>query len=64
MIMRVDAAMYGVLLLDFIIVFQLIVNPRKPRISHLIETCNQNQSYGIQRTYRRVFPGLIKTTVY
>ena len=41
------AAMYGLLSLDFIIAFQLIVNPRKTRILHLIDTRNQNQFYGI-----------------
>ena len=41
MIARVDAAMYGVLILDLL----LIANCRKTRISHLIDTHTQNQSY-------------------
>ena len=41
-----------VLLLDFIIAFQLIANPRKTRISHLTDTRNQNQSYTVVQLCR------------
>ena len=48
MIARVDAAAYGVLLLLRV---QMIANPGKTRNSHLIDTRNQNQSYGNRRIY-------------
>ena len=44
MIARVDAAAYGVLLLDLLLHVQMIANPGKTRNSHLIDT--RNQSYG------------------
>ena len=47
MIACVDAVVYGVLLLDLLLRVQMIANPRKTRNSHLIDTRNQNQSYGI-----------------
>ena len=40
----IDAATYGVLLLDLLLRVQMIANPS--RNSHLTYTCNQNQSYG------------------
>ena len=43
MIARVDAAAYGVYLLLRV---QMIANPGKSRNLHLIDTRNQNQSYG------------------
>ena len=45
MIACVDAAAYGVLLLDLLLCVQMIANPGKTRNSHLIDTRNQNQSY-------------------
>ena len=47
MIQCVDAAAYGVLLLVLLLRIQMIVNPRKTRNSHSIDTRNQNQSYGM-----------------
>ena len=44
MIVHVDAAVYGVLL-------QMIANLEKTCNSHLIDTRNQNQSYGIHVIY-------------
>ena len=41
-----DAAAYGVLLLDLLLRVQMIANPGKTRNAHLIDTRNQNQSYG------------------
>ena len=41
MIARVDAAAYGVLLLDLLLRIQMIANPRKTCNSHLIDTHNQ-----------------------
>ena len=43
MIVRIDAAMYGVLLLDLLLGFNWLWIPR---IAHVIATRNQNQSYG------------------
>ena len=48
MIGRMDAALCMVCYyIRFIIAFQMIVNPRKSRNSHLIDTRNQKQSCGI-----------------
>ena len=46
-----DAAAYSVLLLDALSKL-MIVNRRKTRNSHLIDTRNQNQSYGIYNIYK------------
>ena len=48
MIASADAATYSVLLLDLLLHYQMIANRRKTRNSHLIDTRNQNQSYGMQ----------------
>ena len=46
MIVSTDAAAYSVLLLDVLLRYQMIANHRKTRNSHLIDTRNQNKSYG------------------
>ena len=51
MIARVDAAMYGVLLLDLLLRVQMIAYPGKTRNSHFIDTRSQNQSYSIYFPY-------------
>ena len=44
--LKIATAAYGVLLLDLLLRYQMIANRRKTRNSHLIDTRNQNQSYG------------------
>ena len=51
MIASADAAPYGVLLLYLLLRYQMIANPRKTRNWHLIDTRNQNQSYGTLYMY-------------
>ena len=44
------------MIIRFILAFQLIANPR---ISHLIDTRNQNQSYGLYSDQRRQEGGVV-----
>ena len=46
MIASADAAAYSAVI-DVLLRYQMIANRRKTRNSHLIDTHNQNQSYGI-----------------
>ena len=52
MIAHVDAAAYGVLLLDLLLRVQMNANPGKTRNSHL----QQNQSYGIFSPLIKFYP--------